>query len=119
MFVDVWSMWHCSPCLPLLDKHTAMHRCAGTGSQAKPAQDGAAADAQGEGASAGAESTRLKLETPLFVAEALLQAAKAQLDIEHEAAKKEARRLRNSITITTREMFVQNGRSCMDAMRIC
>eukprot|EP00892_Ulva_mutabilis_P005497 jgi/Ulvmu1/3319/UM155_0002.1 len=35
------------------------------------------------------ESTRLKLQTPLFVADALLQAAEQQLELEHTACKQE------------------------------
>lgn len=38
------------------------------------------------------ESTRLKLQTPLFVADALIQAAQEQLDLEHAACKQEVRR---------------------------
>ena len=48
-------------------------------------------DSNGAGSEAASESARLKLETPIFVAEALLQAASAQLDIEHKACKKEVR----------------------------
>ena len=52
--------------------------------------------AGGEGGASGSESKRLKLETPLFVAEALLQAAAQQLDVELGACKREVRALRPS-----------------------
>ena len=64
----------------------AKRHCVTAGSVAGGDESG-----EGGGAAVGAESTRLKLETPIFVAEALLQAAAAQLEIERIAATKEVR----------------------------
>ena len=45
----------------------------------------------GESGAGTGESTRLKLQTPLFVADALLQAAEQQLELEHTACTQEVR----------------------------
>jgi hypothetical protein len=60
----------------------------------------------GGGGEGGRESTRLKLETPIFVSEALMQAARQQLDVELLASKREVR-LRHSVvcTVASREIF--------------
>lgn len=52
---------------------------------------GSAGGAGSGGSEAGGESVRLKLQTPIFVAEALLQAAELQLNAELDAANREVR----------------------------
>lgn len=63
--------------------------CAGTIAGGNTADAGDESGAETDGGAQGSESARLKLQTPIFVAEALLEAAEAQLGVEADVCRQE------------------------------